>query len=471
MKRALSRKNLWESLPRWVRAGSGTVLGLARPEWLLGKSFRKQMRFLEEAQWWSAERSREYQLASLRRICELAYGRTDYYHRVFDAAGFHPKDLKRPEDISGLPFLDRSALRDHLAEMCTVPPTSPGIDLISTGGTSGKPVHFYAGSGRSATEYAYLASGWARAGYRLGQPLAVFRGRVVPPDATGLRHEYDGLLKHHYYSNFHMNDATMRRYVEHLRGVGSCYLHVYPSSAAALARFIRGSGVEPPAGVSGILVESEIVYPDQRRTVEEVFGKRYYSSYGMTEKVVAAAECEASTAYHVWPTYGYFELIDESGCQVTTPGGRGEIVGTGFINDVVPMLRYRTGDYATFVASRCDACGREHQVIADIRGHRVQETLVAADGARISWTSLNMHDDTFLRVLRFQFLQEAPGSARLRVVPGEGFGEADRARLQRNLGRKLDGRLEVSLEVVDSIPLSPGGKAIYVDQRLPDTGP
>jgi phenylacetate-CoA ligase len=471
MKRALSRKNIWESLPRWVRAGSGKVLGLASPEWILGKAFRKQMRFLEEAQWWSAERNREFQLASLRRICELAYERSDYYRRVFDAAGFHPKDLSRPEDVRGLPFLERSALRAHLAQMCTVPPTSPGIDLISTGGTSGEPLYIYAGSGRSAIEYAYLVSGWARAGYRLGQPLAVFRGRVVSQDATGLRHEYDGLLKHHYYSSFHLNDTTMRRYVEHIRGVGSCYLHAYPSAVAALARFIRRSGVEPPAGVVGILVESETVYPDQRRMVEEVFGKRYHSSYGMTEKVVAAAECDASTAYHVWPTYGYFELIDASGCEVSTPGVQGEIVGTGFINDVVPMIRYRTGDYATFVASWCDACGREHPVIADIRGHRVQETLVAVDGSRISWTALNMHDDTFLHVLRFQFLQEAPGFARLRVMPGEGFGEPDRVRLQRNIAQKLDGRLEVFLELVDRIPLSPGGKAIYVDQRLPDTEP
>jgi phenylacetate-CoA ligase len=349
--------------------------------------------------------------------------------------------------------------------------TSPDIDLISTGGTSGEPLHIYAGSGRSAIEYAYLVSGWARVGYSLGQPLAVFRGRVVSQDAAGLRHEYDALLRHHYYSSYHLNDATMRRYLEHLRGVGRCYLHAYPSAVAALARFIRRSGVEPPAEVAGILAESETVYPEQRRMVEEVFGRRYFSSYGMTEKVVAAAECDGSTAYHVWPTYGYFELVDSSGTPVTTPGVRGEIVGTGFINEVVPMIRYRTGDFATFVGPRCDNCGREHPVIADIRGHRVQETLVTSDGARISWTALNMHDDTFLRVLRFQFLQEVPGFARLRIVPGEGFGEADRARLQRNIGQKLDGRLEVSLEVVERIPPSSGGKAIYVDQRLPDSEP
>ena len=48
---------------------------------------------------------------------------------------------------------------------------------------------------------------------------------------------------------------------------------------------------------------------------------------------------------------------------------------------------------------------------SDIRGHRIQEVLIAVDGSEISWTSLNMHDDTFLLVRQFQFTQEIPGQA------------------------------------------------------------
>jgi len=34
-------------------------------------------------------------------------------------------------------------------------------------------------------------------------------------------------------------------------------------------------------------------------------------------------------------------------------------------------------------------------------------------------------------------------------------------------GHKLDGRLGFTIEIVDEIPLTPRGKAIYVDQRIP----
>jgi len=42
----------------------------------------------------------------------------------------------------------------------------------------------------------------------------------------------------------------------------------------------------------------------------------------------------------------------------------------------------------------------------------------------------------------------------------------DRMRSQQNLGRKLDGQVTFAIELVGSIPLSPRGKAVYVDQRI-----
>jgi phenylacetate-CoA ligase len=200
--------------------------------------------------------------------------------------------------------------------------------------------------------------------------------------------------------------------------------------------------------------------------VETVFGRRLFSCYGLTEKVVAAAECEHSTNYHVWPTYGFFELLDDKGSSITEPGKRGEIVGTSFINDIVPFIRYRTGDYAMFIGDACKECGRVHPVIADIQGHRIQENLVASDGAPISWTALNMHDDTFVNVQQFQFYQDTPGRALLRIVPSRGYGDNDKERIKHRLQQKFDHRLHLDFEVVASIVLSHSGKAIYVDQRI-----
>lgn len=468
MWRAPSRKNLWELAPPPLRAAAGRVLGLVPTPYLLGRRFRQQLEFLDAAQWWPAERSREYQQTQLRQLAQLACERTAYYREVFDAAGIDPRTVTL-DGAASLPTLDRDTLRARLNDMCTVAPGSLAIDRVSTGGTSGMPLHFYINAGRSPIEFAYLTAGWQRAGYTTGTPLAVFRGRVVGPDRSGFRHEHDRALRQHFYSSFHLTDEAMARAIEHVRTLGRCFLHVYPSSAATLAAFCTRAGIAPPANVAGILAESEIVYPDQRTKIESTFGRRLFSLYGLSEKTAAAAECEHTTDYHVWPTYGFVELLDEQGRRISTPGARGEIVSTGFLNTVTPFIRYRTGDFATYAGERCRACGREQLILSDIRGHRVQEMLVAADGSTIVWTALNMHDDTFDRVVRFQFYQDRPGHALLRLVPGGGFSEHDRRRIEQNLARKIAGRLAVSLQLVDAIDVTSRGKAIYVDQRIPDT--
>jgi len=466
MKKAFSKKKLWEHTPPLLKATLGRGLGLIPPKWLLGKSFRANCEFIHDAQWWSAERVREYQLNKLREILTVAYEKTRFYRLMLDSAGFHPEDLQTLDDMNQLPTIDKNTIIENLVAMCAKSVAARDVECGFTAGTSGVPLRFYLNVDRSATEYSYLAASWERAGYRLETPMVVLRGRIVQPDRNGFRYEYEPILRYHYYDSFHMSDQAIGSYLEHIATIGPCFLHVYPSSVAALARFILRSDALAPKNIKGIIAESEIVYPEQRQMVEEVFGCRCFSCYGQSEKLVLAAGCEESNDYHVWPTYGYFELLDDEGNPVTTPGQRGEIVGTGFINTVMPFIRYRTGDWATYVGERCDACGREHTLIRDIRGHRTQEVLITADGSEISWAALNMHDNTFMHVRQFQFFQETLGQAVLRIVPAKEFGEDDAERIRRNLDRKLDSQLSFTIELTETIPLSPRGKATYVDQRI-----
>jgi phenylacetate-CoA ligase len=444
----------------------GSALGFVPPKLLLGSAFRRQFALVEEAQRWPRQRVEQYQLARLREVLHSAYHQTAYYRRTFDETGFDPDGFKSVEDMGRLPFIDKATLQEHMEDMCLISPNSPGVDFVSTGGSSGIPLRFYIGSDRSAIEYAHLVSSWGRAGYKLGDSMAVFRGRIVPEDHNGLRHEFDPILRQHYYSNFHMTEENMRRYLEHVRHLGPCFLHVYPSAVATLGRFLRRSGLQPLDNVKAILAESEDVYPAERRLVEETFGCRYFSCYGHSEKLVLAAECAESTDYHVCPTYGYFELVDERGRPVATPGEQGEIVGTGFINRVIPFIRYRTGDFATYVGDYCSACGREHTLIRGIEGRWPSGELLTSDGALVSMVALNVHDHTFDNVRQFQFFQDTPGRAILRIVPADGFDEQCQRRIRDMLQRKLESRVEVTIELMESIPLTARGKMSYIDRRV-----
>lgn len=464
--KALTKKNLWEATPPVLKRTVGRVLGLIPPATLLGARFREMQRFVADADRWSAEQAREYQLTQLRRIVTLAHEKCPYYQRTFRDVGFAPGDLKSLSDLSRLPFIHKDIIREHAEDLATQPLGGSGMDYVSTGGSSGAPLRFYIDANRSATEFAYLTAGWERIGYQLTTPQAVFRGQEVTPDRDGLRHLYDPVLRRHYYSNFHMNDAAMERYVDHLRTLGTCFLHVYPSSITMLTRFLKRTKQSPPGNVKGILAGSENVLPDERQLVEAFWQVPYHTWYGHSEKLVLAAECEHATDYHVWPTYGYCELIDEQGQPCRQPGQRGEIVGTGFINTVMPFIRYRTGDYATYVGERCDACGREQMLIKQIEGRQSSGAIVASDGALVSPTALNVHDDTFEGVLQYQFYQDTIGEVTIRIVPAGDFSDPDRERILTRLNGQFAGRVKLTMELCDTIPLTHRGKAVWIVQKL-----
>ncbi len=93
MKYAFSRKNAWEKTPALLKVVLGGVLDPVPSAYLLGRRFRNTLRFVDQAQWWPTERARAWQLDRVREICELAYVRSAYYRRSFDAAGFQPAGL------------------------------------------------------------------------------------------------------------------------------------------------------------------------------------------------------------------------------------------------------------------------------------------------------------------------------------------------------------------------------------------
>lgn len=248
--------------------------------------------------------------------------------------------------------------------------------------------------------------------------------------------------------------------------------HAYPSSAHAFAKFILANDASGPGNVRGVLLESENVYADQLADIEKAFGARVLAAYGHSEKTILAAQCEYSRNYHVWPTYGYFELVDSGGKSIREAEQEGEIVGTGFINTVVPFIRYRTGDYATYVGEHCEACGREHTIIRDVKGRWPQGGLIAADGSVVSMTTLNVHDDTFRSIREYQFHQSTPGKAVLCVIPTTSLDEDEQRRIIANMNKRLQGQVVLDLEIRTELLKTARGKQPRVIQKgARETGP
>ncbi|MFQ5415139.1 MAG: glycosyltransferase, partial [Phycisphaerae bacterium] len=139
--RVPSRRALWRASKRIMGSRYVAPVSLLPPQVWLGREFRRALRRVESAQFWSRDEATAYQLRALQRIVSLAYDGSVYYRESLGGVGFEPGDLRTPADLSSLPMIDADVVRAHGRDMCTVASVDEVADYVSTGGTGGKPLH------------------------------------------------------------------------------------------------------------------------------------------------------------------------------------------------------------------------------------------------------------------------------------------------------------------------------------------
>jgi len=190
-----------------------------------------------------------------------------------------------------------------------------------------------------------------------------------------------------------------------------------------------------------------------------------FSHYGHYEAAALAGYCEHANTYHVLPTYGYVELLDNNNNPITELGAVGEIVATSFIMDATPFIRYRTGDYATYGGIGCEFCNRPYLILDTIEG-RAQDYLIEWGGGRIPVTCINMHSDVFDSITQWQIRQRTPGEIDFTYIPLGSDNLNARAAMHNALTRKLP-KFTINMVPVAQIGRTTRGKhRYYINEGL-----
>jgi len=386
-----------------------------------------------------------------------AYENTNGYRALYDAAGLSPLDLHDLDELENFPTVDKVTMRADI-ERFSVP--IPGRMWTTTGGSTGEPFGFWRDRLTFGRELASKAHQYRRIGWAEGDRQMTLRGLVIDsPDHTEYVPEFEEMRC----SSYHLTPQWMEHYYEAALAYQPQWIRCYPSSGYVFAHWLAETGRRFPP-VEGVLCASEHLFDFQRDLLEEVFGGRIFSHYGHYECAVLAGYCEGADTYHVLPQYGYAELLDAQGQQVTEPGQVGEIVATSFIMHATPMVRYRTGDLAKFAGQGCPECGRSCQVWQRIEG-RAQEIVITKTGRPLSISMLNMHDDTYAGIQRFRFRQTEPGVLIFEYIPQGENGDIGE-RVKQHFAAKLGEDMRLVAQEVGDLPLTKRGKHRLLVQEM-----
>lgn len=151
-----------------------------------------------------------------------------------------------------------------------------------------------------------------------------------------------------------------------------------PAYAFRLAEVAEDAGLDLAGSAIRVNVhagEPGAGLPSARARLEEAFGARVFDHAGSTEAGAWGFECEARDGVHLNESEFIFEVVDP---DTGTAAEEGELVITNLGRAGMPVIRYRTGDWARLHAEPC-ACGRPFRRLqGGVRGRLDQ--LVTVEG-------------------------------------------------------------------------------------------
>lgn len=336
-------------------------------------------------------------------------------------------------------------------------------DTGTTGGTSGKPLTLIAPKSRYIVELATMHSLWARAGYRF-DVRAVIRNHHLE---EAQHYVINPVTREVIFDGFRLNDDYFHILYQTIRRMGIRFVHCYPSTAYEFATFLQRNKMDT-SFITAFLSGSENIFDYQRELIENTLCIRFYNWYGHSEKLVLAGYCAKTHNYHVEPTYGYFELVDDCGKVIREPGGVGEIVGTSFHNPGMPFIRYRTGDFAEYVGDRCYACGRRVPILRNIRGRWSGDRIYKRDGTFVTTTALNLHSELYSVINGLQYVQEKKGEVAVLIVKSAEYTEQHEAVLYDHFKKRLGEETYIEIRYVDRLLRKPNGKFVHLVSTITD---
>jgi phenylacetate-CoA ligase len=309
-------------------------------------------------------------IEKIRAQMAYAYQHAPLYRRKWKAAGLEPDDIRMLEDFHKVPLLTKQEIRqdqqDHPpfgSYLCVSPGDVQRIH--GTSGTTGKPTVY--GIGRE--DWRRIANAHARIMWGMGlRPddtlfIGSFFSLYIGSWGALVGAERLGMASFPFGAGVPGQTAMAIRWIRDLKPTA---FYGTPSYALYLAEVARKEGIDPAREFRFRLMffsgEPGAGIPATKRRIEETYGGAACidsGSMGEMTPWMTNAECEFRRGMHLWQDIVFTELVHPESHEVVPYGSEGVPVYTHLERTSQPMIRYYSGDLATWTDEPCE-CGRTY---------------------------------------------------------------------------------------------------------------
>ncbi len=429
--------------------------------WLIDRQGGHRQAVLREFQVKQRSSAPSGQDARLAALLNHALENVPFYRRAMDALAPTVTPDAAREVLARFPVLTRAQVQERGAELRA----ANIVDVVpdATGGSTGTPMTFQVDRATQVARESSLMWADSLAGWKYGERIAMLWGAhrdtkiAVAGPRLALRWWIDN---RRWYNAFDMDEERMETFHREMSRFQPHLLVAYAGSVFEFARFLRDRNLPPSYPLKAVVSSAEMLTPEMRSLVEQVFRKPVFDRYGNREFGAIAAECGAHRGLHVNEADCLVEVLSRDPLREAGP-----IVVTYLRNYAMPFIRYDTGDWGRFEPSEPCPCGLRAARLAPVTG-RVSDTIRTRSGKLI-------HGEFFTHLLygadgvrQFQFVQETQDDYRLLLVADRGEVADREPEWRKDVLAAVGSESRLIIEYVADIPLLPSGKRRFTLTKL-----
>lgn len=287
--------------------------------------------------------------------------------------GIDPGDLRTPEDIRRLPFMDKDSFR-----------VSYPLGMLCVDQAELREMHMSSGSTGTPVVMAYTEADldqWAECMARCYRMAGIAQGEAIQiTPSFGLFNGGFGFYHGGRKAGLFIiptGSGNTPRQIQLMQDFKVKALMGVVSYAVRIKEVLDETSADLPDLKIGIF-GAETFSDSMRQKIESSLGIEAFDIYGMTETGgvgTTGMDCPAHEGIHVWEDQYIVEIVDPATGAPVADGQPGEVVFTSLCREAIPVIRFRTGDLTSVRSRERCACGRTSLRLNRISG-RVDDMLI-----------------------------------------------------------------------------------------------
>jgi len=430
-------------------------------------NFIKALKFQKESVKSSREKLIEIQKEKLYTLLNYSIKNIPYYRKIATGSEITISKDTIFEDLTKFPLLTKEIIRNHWHELQYNPKDKKYFQTTS-GGTTGEPVkilhdyNFKIESNASTIVFDEIG------GYKLGNKLVKLWGneKEILDNTSGFINKVKSRWMQNiiFLNSFILSDTILENYIERIQKSRPRNIIAYVQSIFEMAKYVDKRNVELPK-IQSIIVSAGVLDDKVKTYIERVFKCPVFNRYGSREVGLIASSCKKSNKLHINMFSQYIEILKENLIK-SKEHESGNIIITNLNNFIMPLIRYKIGDRASFDYSKC-LCGLENISFDTIMGRTVSlfKNLTGDQIDGEFFTHLFYFKE---EIIQFQIIQKIIDEIQIHLVTiqNQPLNDILRQDLIDNIQKVMGSRCKVRFIYHNQILPSSSGKFQYTISYL-----